>query len=66
MPVTAALGILLILIYARAIFADFIALYGQAEIFKDANVLSGGDPGMGAIRAISSAPTRSGGTFSRA
>jgi peptide/nickel transport system permease protein len=43
MPVTAALGILLILIYAFvAIFADVIAPYGQAEIFKDANVLPGG------------------------
>jgi peptide/nickel transport system permease protein len=48
MPVTAALGILLILIYAIvAIFADFIAPYGQAEIFKDANVLPGGNPEMG-------------------
>jgi len=48
MPVTAALGILLILIYAGvAIFADFIAPYGQAEIFKDANVLPGGNPDMG-------------------
>ena len=45
MPVTAALGILLILAYAFvAIFADFIAPYGQAEIFKDANVLPGGNP----------------------
>ena len=48
MPVTAALGILLILTYAFvAIFADFIAPYGQAEIFKDGNLLPGGDPGMG-------------------
>ena len=48
MPVTAALGILLILIYALvAIFADFIAPSGQAEIFKDANVLPGGNPEMG-------------------
>jgi len=48
MPVTAALGILLILIYGFvAIFADFIAPYGQAEIFKDANVLPGGNPDMG-------------------
>ncbi len=48
MPVTAALGILLILIYAIvAIFADFIAPYGQAEIFKDANLLPGGNPEMG-------------------
>ena len=48
MPVTAALGILLILIYGFvAIFADFIAPYGQAEIFKDANVLPGGNPEMG-------------------
>ncbi len=48
MPVTAALGILLILTYAFvAIFADFIAPYGQAEIFKDANVLPGGNPEMG-------------------
>ena len=48
MPVTAALGILLILIYGFvAIFADFIAPYGQAEIFKDANVLPGGNPELG-------------------
>jgi peptide/nickel transport system permease protein len=48
MPVTAALGILLILAYAVvAIFADVIAPYGQAEIFKDANVLPGGNPEMG-------------------
>ena len=48
MPVTAALGILLIIAYAFvAIFADVIAPYGQAEIFKDANLLPGGDPGMG-------------------
>ena len=48
MPVTAALGILLILTYAFvAIFADFIAPYGQAEIFKDANLLPGGNPEMG-------------------
>ena len=48
MPITAALGILLIITYAIiAIFADFIAPYGQAEIFKDANLLPGGDPAMG-------------------
>ena len=48
MPVTAALGILLIIIYTVvAIFADFIAPYGQAEIFQHANVLPGGNSDLG-------------------
>ena len=48
MPVSAALGILLILAYALvAIFADVIAPYGQSEIFPSSNVLPGGNPDMG-------------------
>ena len=48
MPVTAALGILLIFLYATvAIFADFLAPYGQAEIFPKANLIPGGNPDFG-------------------
>ena len=48
MPVSAALGILLIIAYATvAIFADVIAPYGQSEIFTNSNVLPGGNPEMG-------------------
>ena len=48
MPVSAALGILLIIAYATvAIFADVIAPYGQSEIFANSNVLPGGNPDMG-------------------
>ena len=48
MPVSAALGILLIITYATvAIFADVIAPYGQSEIFANSNVLPGGNPDMG-------------------
>ena len=48
MPVSAALGILLIIAYATvAIFADVIAPYGQSEIFANSNVLPGGNPEMG-------------------
>ena len=48
MPVTAALGILVIFIYAiLAIFAEYIAPYGQADIFARVNVLPGGDPSLG-------------------
>ena len=48
MPVTAALGILIIISYAIiSIFADWLAPYGQAEIFSNVNVLPGGDPNLG-------------------
>jgi peptide/nickel transport system permease protein len=48
MPVSAALGILLIITYATvAIFADVIAPFGQSEIFAKSNVLPGGNPDMG-------------------
>ena len=45
MPVTAAFGVLIVLVYIiLAIFADFIAPYEQNEIFEKINVLPGGDP----------------------
>ena len=48
MPVTASFGILTIIIYAFvSIFADFIAPYGQADIFDKINLLPGGDPTLG-------------------
>lgn len=48
MPVTAAFGVLTILIYAIvAIFAGVIAPYGQEEILGAANVVPGGNPAMG-------------------
>lgn len=48
MPLTAAFGILVIIVYAvTAIFAGFIAPYGQEEVFAKANVLPGGDPATG-------------------
>ncbi len=48
MPVTAAFGILVILFYVFvAIFADFLAPYGQDEIFERINVLPGGDESLG-------------------
>ena len=48
MPLTAAFGILVILIYAfTAVFAGVIAPYGQAEILGAANVMAGGDPALG-------------------
>ncbi len=48
MPITAAFGILTILVYSiLAIFADFIAPYGQAEVFDSINVLPGGNPENG-------------------
>jgi peptide/nickel transport system permease protein len=48
MPVTASFGLLTILIYAiLSIFADFIAPYGQAEIFTRVNLLPGGNPELG-------------------
>jgi peptide/nickel transport system permease protein len=50
MPLTASFGIMTILIYAvLAIFAAFIAPYGQEEIISGvaANIIPGGDPAMG-------------------
>ena len=48
MPVTASFGLLTILIYAVvSIFADFIAPYGQADIFDSINLLPGGNPDFG-------------------
>ncbi len=48
MPLTAAFGILMILIYAFvAIFAQWLAPYGQEEILSKANLVPGGDPALG-------------------
>lgn len=48
MPLTAAFGILVILIYAvLAIFAGVIAPHGQEEVFAQVNVLPGGDVAAG-------------------
>ena len=48
MPVTASFGLLTIILYAiMSIFADFIAPYGQADIFDKINLLPGGDPALG-------------------
>jgi len=50
MPLTAAFGILVILVYAAmAIFAGVIAPYGQEEILPGvaANMVAGGDPALG-------------------
>jgi len=48
MPVTAAFGILVIIIYAIvSIFAGVIAPYGQEEVLGSANVVPGGNPAMG-------------------
>jgi peptide/nickel transport system permease protein len=48
MPVTAAFGIMIILIYAFiSIFAGVIAPYGQEQIVGNANVVPGGDPATG-------------------
>ena len=48
MPLTASFGLLMILVYAvLSIFADFIAPYGQADIFDKVNLLPGGDPDLG-------------------
>lgn len=47
-PLTASFGILIILIYAVvSIGAPLIAPYGEAEVFKQINVLPGGDPALG-------------------
>lgn len=48
MPVTAAFGILVILIYAFvSIFAGLVAPYGQEEILGQANVVPGGNLAVG-------------------
>ena len=48
MPLTAAFGILIVLLYALvAIFAPWIAPYGQEEILGQANIVPGGDPELG-------------------
>ncbi|MDX8349358.1 ABC transporter permease [Cognatiyoonia sp. IB215446] len=50
MPLTAAFGMLVIIIYAvMAIFAGAIAPYGQEQIIPGvaANIIPGGDPAMG-------------------
>ena len=48
MPLTAAFGILVILIYAfLAIFAPVLAPYGQEEVLAQANVVPGGNPALG-------------------
>ncbi|MAQ85913.1 MAG: ABC transporter permease [Maritimibacter sp.] len=45
MPLTASFGILTIIVYAiLAIFAQFIAPYGQEQVFAAANALPGTDP----------------------
>ena len=50
MPLTASFGVMIILVYAvLAIFAFWIAPYGQDEILKGvaANIIPGGDPLLG-------------------
>ncbi|ETX27901.1 ABC transporter permease [Roseivivax isoporae] len=48
MPLTAAFGLLTILLYAvTAIFADILAPYGQSEVVGAVNMLPGGDPATG-------------------
>ncbi|WP_417723213.1 ABC transporter permease [Salipiger sp.] len=48
MPLTAAFGILVILIYAiTAVFAAWLAPYGQAEVFAQVNALPGGNAATG-------------------
>ncbi len=48
MPLTAAFGILTILLYAIfAIFAGVLAPYEQAQVFDAVNVLPGGNPATG-------------------
>jgi peptide/nickel transport system permease protein len=48
MPLTAAFGVMVILLYAIvSIFAGSIAPYGQEEIFANANIVPGGNPMMG-------------------
>jgi len=48
MPVTAAFGVMIIIIYTiMAIFAGLIAPYGQDQVFPLANIVPGGDPALG-------------------
>ena len=48
MPLTAAFGILVIIIYAVvSIFAGSIAPYGQEEVLAGSNIVPGGNPLMG-------------------
>ncbi|MBP0483272.1 ABC transporter permease [Sagittula salina] len=48
MPLTAAFGILVVLIYAlTAIFAGWIAPHGQSQVFATANVVPGGNAALG-------------------
>ena len=48
MPLTASFGVLTILIYAFvAIFAAWLAPYGQEEILSSANIVPGGNPAVG-------------------
>ncbi len=48
MPLTAAFGIFMILVYVFvAVFADLIAPYGQEEVLGAANILPGGDEATG-------------------
>ena len=50
MPLTASFGIMMILIYVFvAVFASFLAPYGQAEIIRGvpANIMPGGDIALG-------------------
>jgi len=47
-PLTAAFGILIILCYvALSLGAPLFAPYGEAEIFKEINLVPGGDPELG-------------------
>ncbi|MEM0921753.1 MAG: ABC transporter permease [Pseudomonadota bacterium] len=47
-PLTAAFGLLVILIYViAAVFAPVLAPYGEAEVFAAINVPPGGDPSVG-------------------
>ena len=48
MPLTAAFGIMIIIIYAIvSVFAGAIAPYGQEEILGAANIVPGGNPAIG-------------------
>jgi peptide/nickel transport system permease protein len=48
MPLTAAFGLLVIVVYAvLAIFAGLIAPHGQEQVFAQANIVPGGNPATG-------------------
>lgn len=48
MPLTAAFGVLVIIVYAFvSVFAGAIAPYGQEEVLGAANVVAGGNPDLG-------------------